>query len=1399
MPYVNLRVIGCTVVGILLLAGSVYGWLKYQERPDTLYRSAEDYYQKGEKANKAKDTKTARADYEKARTLTEKFLDKTPPDEPRRSQAYMLRYKIMRPLAVIVDQDDRDANTPIEQRQANMLKETAFLSAERAAAIDNKNVEALAVVLDDHFRRNEFRQAYPYARALIDNLPNVESQPVQLEGFDNYVVGAYYILAMREVEDKPPHPDKALQYLADSLEREQKAAGPGKPAQPRWRAVALEIEALSQKVEQLRKQPAPNRRGSLVKAEDQLRDQVVKYVARVRAELTRTIPPADGKPEEPLLATLTETNAKGLIDFLLLSVRTAVSYPFVSERAVLLLDVCEKLAGSTGAAHWIYDNAIRGAQLLAKANDRVPAGERLKPEEMSKLQVRVVAINDAVLKNGGTIDPRAYLEMSRTAAKEKDGRPRALALVRTGLDAANAHHIAPSAPAYIELQAQAAWLLLLDHKVKEADEYLDQISKQQRLVANVHYMKGLGAVLDGRLDEGVKHLREAQKLPSLKDNLPLLLGLAHAYLGEGQLENALPLLEQLARMYKDQRAKNLDDDFWIETWLPTVNHVNLDLMKCHLELALKATNREQVLFHLDRVRKDLYPELQKTLAAEDATAAMLNYQLARLRMATAKDPGGLGADIIRQDIHKIIDALPASSRGDPRLLWSEVNVILSERETDPPTIAGAVAAAIGAPTDMAVRLGELGRLRAGYNWQWQKAEEHLMRVAAGQKDSLATQLAWVRWLQMNGRTEEAVAKVSELEDHALSAEEKRRLQAARARLLLSSGQTKEADDIIQQLRKDGDDLNVEMIYVQELLQSGNAKAAEEVVNKALSKHDQSGLYHFWQGQVHQSKGDYHQAIQSYERSLEFVQLKGLSENGIVGAILGILSGPPGKPEKADPAEAFKEAQELRKGHPTDQAVLIAFAITARTMDKVYGEDGMEGALADLSQVIKDEQPAAAAIGPYNAARQWVAAGRPDRARQELKAHPGHLPSLLLATQLAVNDGDWTEVAADLKRLKVRQPDAVDLPLWEAQLHEVRGELIEAKEIYEKFLKDHKESNAGYLGLARVHEHAKEYDKALVWIRKWRKEMPGELHGINALVRVLALQGQAADAVKEADIFIKEQLKKAGEAMDEAERKNPIKETDKDKIKEETDRRAKLRDQALVLLDLSVTQQVVESLQKGKAYAEAEKWLTSRAEPLLEKLPEETRKGNRIVLQLTRAALNMERGQQLKEGAPERVKLMDLAIADYDAVWKSTPGNLIAGNNLAWLLVKEKHEPARALELVLEVRKGKYSQQPVSAERLPLEFLDTLGVVLRSNDKNKDALTLFKEALVRYAREPRVVMHLGLSQKALGLKQEAQATFKAVIDLADNQAKATPDPVRKEKLAKLSEDARAEQKEMSGTR
>src|SRR5262249_13987968 len=130
-----------------------------------------------------------------------------------------------------------------------------------------------------------------------------------------------------------------------------------------------------------------------------------------------------------------------------------------------------------------------------------------------------------------------------------------------------------------------------------------------------------------------------------------------------------------------------------------------------------------------------------------------------------------------------------------------------------------------------------------------------------------------------------------------------------------------------------------------------------------------------------------------------------------------------------------------------------------------------------------------------------------------------------------------------------------------------------------------------------------------------------------------------------------------------------------------------------------------------------------------------------------------------EQAAERKQLTTKAINIYKDVRAEFPASLVAANNLAWLLATEEKNPKAALVILEEVRRETNNPDHpiIGGERLPLEFLDTLGVALRADDRNQESLKLFTEAVQRYGQEPRVLLHLAEAQSKLSkVKERDQA-------------------------------------------
>jgi tetratricopeptide (TPR) repeat protein len=135
--------------------------------------------------------------------------------------------------------------------------------------------------------------------------------------------------------------------------------------------------------------------------------------------------------------------------------------------------------------------------------------------------------------------------------------------------------------------------------------------------------------------------------------------------------------------------------------------------------------------------------------------------------------------------------------------------------------------------------------------------------------------------------------------------------------------------------------------------------------------------------------------------------------------------------------------------------------------------------------------------------------------------------------------------------------------------------------------------------------------------------------------------------------------------------------------------------------------------------------------------------------------------------------------------------------MARLLCQERGEAAAALAVVQQVRQGRYSRKPVSGDRLPLDFLDTLGLVYREARHYKEAVELFMEASRRYGDEPRIYLQLGRSYAGLKQYRAALDHLNHAVRLATDKADGSRDPRRKAQLLAVAEEAGKERQKLVG--
>ena len=251
----------------------------------------------------------------------------------------------------------------------------------------------------------------------------------------------------------------------------------------------------------------------------------------------------------------------------------------------------------------------------------------------------------AVLKGSELTTHLAAIE-----ARARYNKP--LELFKRGLEIAAQQRFSEKDPRVLELHSLAAFQLLVDHDIRGAEEHLNLISKQKQFLPQVAYLRGLGAVMDGRLEDGITQLSIAVQEKHFKSDMRLLMALAHAFMATGQIDNALPVLKAILDLGKAKGFANPDDQIWRDQWLSNLSVCALRVMTCHLALANRATDDKDIKSQEDAA-KFYYRDLQGTYLADNATALLLNYKIARLQKLQAKNPGSLQADLVQQEIDEI--------------------------------------------------------------------------------------------------------------------------------------------------------------------------------------------------------------------------------------------------------------------------------------------------------------------------------------------------------------------------------------------------------------------------------------------------------------------------------------------------------------------------------------------------------------------------------------------------------------------------------------------------------------------------------------------------------------------------------------------------------------------------
>lgn len=588
----------------------------------------------------------------------------------------------------------------------------------------------------------------------------------------------------------------------------------------------------------------------------------------------------------------------------------------------------------------------------------------------------------------------------------------------------------------------------------------------------------------------------------------------------------------------------------------------------------------------------------------------------------------------------------------------------------------------------------------------------------------AGRLFKAQWLM---RTERAAEAVAYLKDKANFPSETATQQQMLGLAHLAAGQR---DDSIK-VFKDSEVLKnlppsagLDALLIR-LAESREAKYA--ALDKALKQHESNGLFRCWEGEKFLAEGKTVEAVERFRAALEVTAIRPLAEQGLRRALFEMCA--------KDPKSARETAIKLADEMANESLPVLAAAYAALVLGDIgdgSAKDGwpksrsMHAALAEWEQrqgrLNADKVALTLTRAEFFALANNVAQARVEIERA-LAQKRDHLGALVRAVNLCLAVPEKANLDRAEQYLKILVKEHPDAPLTlsaVARVADAGGKAAEAIAAYEKAVAKTPTDAAANARLIGLLDANKQLDKVPAVLDAWAKAEPEAIGPRLMRVWYLAKAGQKPAATAAADKLVEDHGKAA------------------EKVQKGTEK------QARQAMDQEATRQLLA--------AGATDLATARVNALLKDDPD------LLGAQLLRGDILMKE------------KKFAEAVAVYEAIRKKHPTNLIAGNNLAYVLAVELDQAEKADAIVRELRRNEHTGLMIGGDRLDPSFLDTVGHVYQRLAKaNKldgprleEMRDLFEPAILRYSDDPRLPWHLGFA--LAGLKDTGRA--RDLLDRAD---------------------------------
>lgn len=645
---------------------------------------------------------------------------------------------------------------------------------------------------------------------------------------------------------------------------------------------------------------------------------------------------------------------------------------------------------------------------------------------------------------------------------------------------------------------------------------------------------------------------------------------------------------------------------------------------------------------------------------------------------------------------------------------------------------------------------DLLRARLALN-KWKDAQQHLQQLKGTEYESNAWALA-VSYLWEEAKDEARATRLLQLARDKFPADVP--LALLQARLLKEKGENAQAGKVLQDFASaKADDPKRQLAYARWLIRNRAPQKALALLD-ALEQQPQLseparntlGVYRV---QALIAAGQIDRARVEADRLVENPATR--TAGYLMKAALAFRD--------RDEESGKKYLELARQSNPRNPA-LARMIMKIRAAQKDY--EGVLDAGADVMDVSRYAAQSTAEVRQAlrNLARQQGTEKALEKVDELLKKRQDDLTLRVLKVEFLEQLGRPQEAMRELDLAQLQGPDDPNIPRLKAQVWLSRGEFEAALQEAERSLRLEPKNADVMLLAARASLGLEKFDDALKYANTARVEAPENPQSYYLLADAFRKRGQPADmdkgvvALRE---YVRRRPEDLGFVMTLADYQNEAGRLDDALATLRSARRTRGGNMQLLLKELAMLLD-----EKNNRHSEAQT-VARDALAVSKNIPQilavaqtfasaghndDARQWAEKALGLANAA---ERPQvhsflgniYLRQGRPSRDQQGDPAALikareHFEAVLEAEgqARNMIAGNNLAWLLAAHFDRADDAVRVIEQVRNGK----PVN--QLPAAFIDTMALCYLKAGRHTEASQFLKQAVAEYPREANLLRLYG---------------------------------------------------------